>query len=65
MIKVEQIKVTINEGIGGSRKHTLKRIIIRAIQKYMKMVSMYNKTAIKTIQFDIDIKVSFRKLNDE
>ena len=57
---VSQISITLNNGVGGSRKDMLRRRIIKAIQGYMSDVSMYNDTARKAIQFDIDIKVSFK-----
>ena len=59
MIKVDQIRVTINEGVGGSRKTILRRLVIKTIQKYMQTIHLYNKTARETIRFDIDIKVTF------
>ena len=58
---INQISITLNSGVGGTRKDMLKRRIIMAIQGYMSDVSMYNDTARETIQFDIDIKVSFNK----
>ena len=59
---MNQINITLNNGVGGRRKDMLKRRIIEAIQGYMDDCSMYNDLARKTIKLDIDIKISFREV---
>ena len=60
---LDQIKITLNNGVGGRRKDMLRRNIIKGIQGFMRDCSMYNDKARETIQFDIDIKVTFSQSN--